>query len=248
MHSIVFPTDQGKLPGMVHESASPGKGKVLLMCHGFRGSKDGGGRAVALAQRAAAQGFTAVRFDFTPTTCLTRQIREITAVVKGCRRLFAKPVVLLGRSMGGSASLAFAAIDCALAGLCLWSTPSDLYETFRLALGDKYQPLVTGERIEIDDEYGHLELTADFIKDFAQHNLLGSVKQIQGLPLLILHGTEDAIVPLAQAKVLFEQASEPKQLTIINGADHHFTQHAVQAADAVLSWLQTLNSTGIDSI
>jgi pimeloyl-ACP methyl ester carboxylesterase len=241
MRAIVFSTDGGKLPGVVHEPTSRGNGKVLLMCHGFRGSKDGGGRAVALAQRAVAQGFTVVRFDFTPTTCLTQQIVEIITVVACCRRLFAEPIVILGRSMGGSASLAVAATDSRLAGLCLWSTPSDLRESFRLALGERYQRLVDGETVRIDDEYGHLELTADFIHDFARHDLLDCVKKIQGVPLLVLHGEKDAIVPLAQARNLFQQAGEPKQLTIISGADHHLAQHSVQAADAVLAWLGTLN-------
>jgi uncharacterized protein len=240
MNTISFPTDKGKLAGVIHKPTGLARDRILLICHGFRGSKEGGGRAVALAEQASEMGFTAVRFDFTPTTCLTQQISEISAVVAYCRRFLGKPIVLLGRSMGGSASLAFSAIDCKLAGLCLWATPTDLHESFRLSLGENYNLLLAGESIHIEDEYGCLDLTGDFINDFDKYDLVACVRAIQGLPLLMLHGDQDSIVPVSQAQKLFRQAGEPKKLMIIAGADHHFSQHSTQAADVVLSWLQAL--------
>lgn len=39
-------------------------------------------------------------------------------------------------------------------------------------------------------------------------------------PVLILHGTEDAVIPVEHGKRLYEFASEPKELLIIEGAGH----------------------------
>ncbi len=39
-------------------------------------------------------------------------------------------------------------------------------------------------------------------------------------PILILHGTDDKIVPLALGKALFEAAPEPKEMAVLQGAGH----------------------------
>lgn len=40
-------------------------------------------------------------------------------------------------------------------------------------------------------------------------------------PLLVIAGSRDSIVPLDQSRRLFEIASEPKQMVVIDGADHN---------------------------
>lgn len=47
------------------------------------------------------------------------------------------------------------------------------------------------------------------------------VGRIAPRPLLIMHGTRDAIVNPDMARRLYEAASEPKQLMMIEGADHY---------------------------
>jgi len=43
-------------------------------------------------------------------------------------------------------------------------------------------------------------------------------------PLLLVHGEFDEAVPLKDAEELLKIANKPKQLVIIKGADHSFTQ------------------------
>jgi fermentation-respiration switch protein FrsA (DUF1100 family) len=40
-------------------------------------------------------------------------------------------------------------------------------------------------------------------------------------PLLVIAGSNDAIVPISQSRRLFEAAREPKRLVIVEGADHN---------------------------
>ncbi len=213
---------------------------VLIISHGFRGSKEGGGRAILLADQAAAIGFTVVRYDFTPLQILSSQVLELGTVVDYARQSLGKTIYLLGRSMGGSASLALAAKNSSISGLCLWATPWNLHETFRLALGDGYHRLATGEPFLIDDTYGQVELGPEFLQDFDKFDLLQSTREIH-TPLFILHGTADAIVPLHQAQELYHEANTPKKLELIEGADHQFSQHAAEATTAVINWLKTIN-------
>ncbi len=227
---------QARLPAVVHIPEKP-VGYTVVCCHGFRGSKEGGGRAVKLAERMAGLGFAVVRFAFTPLTCLSAQVAEIGAVVGWCRENHGSQIILLGRSMGGSAALAFAAQAGWLAGLCLWAAPWNLAETFRLALGEGYDRLSRGEELAVEDEYGKLRLTPRFIADFARHDAKAAIRALAGIPILFVHGQADRIVPVKQAEELFAAASEPKELVIIPGGDHQFLAGHEQASGAVLGWL-----------
>jgi pimeloyl-ACP methyl ester carboxylesterase len=46
------------------------------------------------------------------------------------------------------------------------------------------------------------------------------VERISPRPLLLMHGTEDDIVPVASAHALFARAGEPKELWLIEGLKH----------------------------
>jgi len=46
------------------------------------------------------------------------------------------------------------------------------------------------------------------------------VAKIAPLPLLIIHGTEDEVVPLAEGKVLFASAAMPKTMFTVEGGHH----------------------------
>lgn len=233
-----IPARASMLPAVIHRPLQD-NGRTLIMSHGFRGSKDGSGKAVRLAEMAADIGFTVVRYDFTPGQSLSMQVAELTSVIAFCRQHTGERIILLGRSMGGCASLACAAADPSIEGLALWATPCNLTETFQLALGKDYALLEQGERLKLNDSYGTLELKPEFICDFAKHDLLRSMHSLadRRIPVLVLHGTADEIVPIRQARLLYETAVQPKTFVQIDGGDHQFTQHGILAADAVTKWL-----------
>lgn len=62
-----------------------------------------------------------------------------------------------------------------------------------------------------------------------------------GCPLLILHGSEDALVPPSQGRKLFGAAVEPKQFAEIPGADHLNIGDAPEFWDALCGWLDELD-------
>jgi len=63
------------------------------------------------------------------------------------------------------------------------------------------------------------------------------------VPLLILHGDRDEVVPLEQAHRLYAAANEPKRLHVIRGASHNDTYVVGGAAyfDAWASFLRSLD-------
>ena len=212
---------------------------LLIMAHGFRGSMEGGGRAAYLSQMASLF-VNVLRFNFTGSQILSHQIAELNAVIDFALEHYKSPrLFLLGRSMGGAASLVTASRRSEIGGLALWATPNDLHATFKNALGDdNYARLKNGETLNLEDERGKITLTPDFLTDLDNYNLPLLLKNWQKRPLLIIHGSNDETVDSTQAQRSFALAGRPKKLVIVSGADHSFTNHSNKAAEEVISWLR----------
>tara|TARA_B100001123_G_C14430883_1_gene678655 strand:- start:194 stop:484 length:291 start_codon:yes stop_codon:yes gene_type:complete len=56
-------------------------------------------------------------------------------------------------------------------------------------------------------------------------NHFDSLTRIRRLsvPVLVLHGDQDEIVPLSQGRKLYEAANEPKRFQVLEGAAHNDT-------------------------
>ncbi len=62
-------------------------------------------------------------------------------------------------------------------------------------------------------------LPARWLMD-VEFNLAQKVRDLH-LPLLVIHGERDSIVPLALGRQVFEAAHEPKQWYVVSGAEHN---------------------------
>ena len=210
---------------------------VLVMAHGFRGSRDSGGRAAGVAYQAAAH-MSVVRFNFTGTQIISRQVEELRAVLREvCLRAPGCRLFLLGRSLGGAASIITAAQTAGLAGLILWATPNDLRFTFHYGMGEEnYARLDAGETLHFNDERGECALSPNFLTDFDQYNLEDCLRRTR-LPVLLLHCAGDEVVLVQQAKRNAEVLGERSELHIFTGGDHSFTEYSEQAGEIIADWL-----------
>lgn len=57
------------------------------------------------------------------------------------------------------------------------------------------------------------------ILPFDRFDNLSKIRAVRS-PMLIVHGTEDRVIPFKHGQQLFEQANQPKQFVAIAGADH----------------------------
>lgn len=238
MQSLTIPNPAGSdsLEAFLHPAPSGPDRPLLVVCHGFCGSAEGGS-ALELAAALQSRDIGLLRFRFTPFGCLSQQVAEIRAVVQYCRSRFRRDPALLGRSMGGAAALSFTAADRSIAGLCLMAAPADLVSTFRDILGDSYRQLEQGQSVTVLHEGRPVPLDPEFIRDFARHDLLAAVRSLNGIPLLIIHGRNDATVPVEHARRLYGAAGEPRRLIELPDQDHSFTGCAGRFVPAVAEWL-----------
>lgn len=246
MEIVKFPGRQGLiLSGRLHLPAGVRQDRpILIICHGFRGGMDGHGRAAGLAGKAAGMGIAALRFDFSGTgesegdfadTSLSSYLLDLAGAVEFAQSVTKGPILILGRSFGGTAALMFASRNPGVAAVCTWAAPVDLEETFvRLA-----RPLLDegDEVLKIPEGDGYYLLKRSFFDDLLQYDVLTAAGKISPRPILVVHGTADETVDFNQGMKLFEAAREPKSRLFVDGADHIFLRHYDEVEGETLKWI-----------
>ena len=83
--------------------------------------------------------------------------------------------------------------------------------------------IVEGSFTSIRDMIDHQGVYRFFPVDLLLNHSFDSLSKIPRLesPLLLIHGTDDTIVPAKMSQVLFDVATVPKQLLFVPNADHH---------------------------
>ncbi|MDH7578124.1 MAG: alpha/beta fold hydrolase [Bacillota bacterium] len=221
---------------------------IIVICHGFLGTRQGGGRAVVLGERLAGAGYGVLRFDFAgsgdsegdfSSATLTKNVGDLCSALDFLESQGFRKFLVFGRSFGGNAALAGAVRDPRLHGVCLWSTPVEMLPILHRIVGeDLYQALLRGERVSWSDGLRTFSKKGDFIRDLQKYQMRVLVAEIAPRPLLIVHGEADELVPVSEAEELFQAAGEPSELFLIPGGDHHLSQHQEQATRATLTWLR----------
>ena len=250
MEKVWFKNDRGqRLAGVFHAPSSNLLANIIIT-HGFRGSKEGGGRAVILGEELARLGYGVLRFDFAGVgesegdfaeITVSRQVEDLRTAVNWVFNSPVRrevPLLGLGRSLGGSTLLIAAAQDSRIAGVCFWSTPYDLPQTFSRILDKNFDLLKSGRSsLELQDEKGKFILRSDFVQDLYRHNLEQHISSINLRPILIIHGEQDEVVAVEQARKAYTMAGNPKEIAVIPGGDHRFLQTWPNVWDRVFIWL-----------
>lgn len=237
----------GELNAVIHKCPNEFEGgNVMIMCHGFRGSMEGGGRAAQLAEEISERYATVVRFNFTRCAKLSVLVEELKAVIDYVREtLNPEYLILLGRSFGGAACLVTACTDEKYRpdGLCLWSTPHSLPQTFERIFEsvDKdafNNAFLDNKDIVMDDEMGRDVITADFVQDLFQYDLGKLLCNWRDGALLVIHGECDEYVPLQDAKKNYALAGvADKKMYVMPGDDHHLNLCFNVAGELVKRWI-----------
>lgn len=235
-----YNSQDNKIAGLLYSPPVPA-GKVVAVCHGFTGSKEGSGKALEMAEEIGQLGWSTFLFDFAgcgesegsfEKITLSRQIDDLNCALNWLQGKGFLKIVTLGRSFGGTTVICQAARNNTTAGVCAWATPARLDELFTnvSAQEEKGKIILTGEK-------GTVYLKKCFFTDLKQYHVANDAARISPRPLLIIHGTNDEVVPPDNAKIIYQAAGEPKQLVWIKGGDHRFTRYYRQVWLAVLEWL-----------
>jgi len=219
---------------------------TVVVCHGFRGTKENGGKIFDFADRIMQLGFGVFAFDFSgcgdsdgefSKITLSRQARDLRHVIDYVWQIYELPVILLGRSFGGSTVLAGGSNDERVAGYIFWSTPVKLHETFRLILGEDYEKLKAGSTVTVNDESGVFSLEPAILEDLDMHNMDEYLTALGKRPVLVIHGLADEVVSPSNAEYICKGA-ENAELELVMGADHSFLNKNLERENLTVAWLR----------
>lgn len=119
--------------------------------------------------------------------------------LRNVRRIPAEQILIYGESLGGAIALDLAIRHSEAAGLIMQSS----FTSMQAAI--QHRPFLQFFPIQ-------LLLTEKF-------DSLAKVRSLR-MPVLFLHGSVDSVVPVEMSQQLYNAAPEPKQLFLIQGADH----------------------------
>lgn len=219
---------------------------IVIVCHGFRGTKENGGKIFSFAERLNQLGLGVYAFDFSGSgdsdgefseVTLTGQADDLARVIDHVYTNHQLPVILLGRSFGGSTVIKAGSNDARVAGCVLWSTPARLQDTFREMLGGAYYELEAGQGVCFSDEGGMFWIGPELIKDFACHDMEEYLRLLDERPVLIIQGRADETVDPVNAELIYACCRQA-DLILIAGADHRFSNRTREREDITIEWLQ----------
>jgi putative redox protein len=231
------------LAGLIYTSGETGI--MVVVCHGFTGNKEGGGRALTMAEELGRLGYSTLLFDFSgcgesegqfSDINLSNHINDLKCAVEFCHDFGFKSIVTVGRSFGGTTVLCHGGTENKVAGVSSWSAPADPSRHFSVYLKEPAPP--ENDLVPLTGQGGTVFVKKSFFDDLSRHNVLGRASLLSPRPLLVVHGENDNVVPLVNAKFIFEAAGEPKTLKIVRGADHQYSGHYQEVWKTFFSWLQ----------
>jgi fermentation-respiration switch protein FrsA (DUF1100 family) len=136
-------------------------------------------------------------------------------------------IVIYGQSLGGALAAYYVAHSShrdRVRALVLESAFSDYVDIAREKFTDHWitWPFQWIPLLSVDDRFSPLPVMA----------------KISPIPLLILHGDQDLVVPMHHAQRLYDAALEPKQLWIVSGAGHIQTTGNSAVRERLVAYLR----------
>jgi pimeloyl-ACP methyl ester carboxylesterase len=214
--SLTIDSDGTSLPAWFIPARAGAPGPAIVLVHGWESARD---RTLPNAQVLHAAGFHVLTFDVRGHGANDREHLPLTAgefgadAVAGVTALLARPEVttvgILGHSMGGVGALLAAAADPRIAATVAVSTPAGPYRltrhTFRLAHLPIPDPIA----------YPLAWLTTRVFlrprgRSVGEVSATRAARTYRG-PLLLIHGTDDDVVPVGHVLRLVKAARRARR-------------------------------------
>jgi pimeloyl-ACP methyl ester carboxylesterase len=246
-HTITIRAGANDLAATLHYPTGPAREAsprcerwpLLVICHGFIGSRIGVNRLfVKAARRFSAQGFLTLRFDYGGCgestgdygagglDTLIDETRSVLDYACSLDCVDVSRVTLIGHSLGGAVAVLTAARDTRVKSLVLWSAVAHPHhDIVRIVGKEKYLQAKPGRPV---DHQGYL-LTSEFFDSMAKHHPLEQLRKFAG-DVLLVHGKADEVIPVDYAplyrQMLWLRSDGQCDLELIEEADHTYSSDA----------------------
>ncbi len=215
-----------------------GKGdRIVVIGHGVTGNKDRPA-LIALADGLADAGISALRFSFSGNgesegaftdSTITKEVADLGSVIDVLSKY---KICYVGHSMGGTVGVLRAASDerievlVSLAGM-----------VHTKAFADREFGGVIPDKGFMWDE-PDCPLSQKYMDDVATIDSVAKIASKFAVPWLLVHGSEDDIVPIQDSIDILNFANESTELLELPGVDHVFSDDGTPImVEKVVAWV-----------
>ncbi|XVF35033.1 hypothetical protein REPUB_Repub18cG0110300 [Reevesia pubescens] len=245
---VIIPNKHGeKLVGFLHETGSK---EIVVLCHGFRSSKDYN-TMVNLAAALEKEGISVFRFDFAGNGesegsfqygNYFREADDLHAVIQNFSGENRVVSAILGHSKGGNVVLLYASKYRDIHTVVNISGRYDLKRGIAERLGEDFMEIIKKDGyIDVKNRTGGVEyrVTDESLSERLRTDMHEACLKIdKECRVLTVHGSADEIIPLEDA-LEFAKIIPNHQLQIVEGANHGYTSHQTELASIVLNFIKS---------
>lgn len=247
----LFVSEGLKLAGHLARPATLGANPPpgLVLCHGFPAAPGGAATSAQtypnLANRLAAEtGWTVLTFNFRGAGksegdfSLAGWLADLRAAVARLLEEGVSGVWLAGSSTGGALAICAAAADRRVRGVAALAAPA----TFDMWAGHPRRFLDEARSIGVVSHRSFPSDVEAWSSELTEIRALDVVDKVPPRPLLLMHGTDDDVVPVQDARTLATAAGNQVDLRLVHGAGHRL-RHDPRAVAFLLGWMERQATT-----
>lgn len=224
----------------------PGGKAAVVLCHGFTGDRHEDGRFDHLARALNEDAFTVLAFDFAGSgesddvpLSVDGEVADLRAALAFVRDRGADVVAVVGLSLGAlvaglvaregqiDALVFWAPVTASMVDPTTWYSREQLEELQRTGLITWGKE--TGPRRHVVIDGRHLEER----RAVDQGTVLAGIP----VPVLIVHGARDDLVPVGDSRRALSLLPAGSRLKIVRGADHVFHKQLPRFVGHTRRWL-----------
>ncbi len=237
------------LVGELHRSAEA-SGRWLVLCHGME-STHRGTKQEAIAKRFSSRDYTVLRFDFSfvgesegrfEDLTVSAEVDDVLGVLDFVAEFEPLDCTIVGSSLGGLVALLVAAQRPNLVDrvATIAAVADTSVFTAGLAESDLAEWRATGRY-----PWGSGFLKTGFLDDIEKIDALARISHVD-VPLLVMHGSADAVVPVEHAALIADTAAGPVTTKVFDGVGHRFEEPGAlgQLIATLDSWLSEQTGRG----
>ena len=229
---------QGETLDYAYHPGADGDQCIAVLGHGVTGNKDRP-FVVALAEGLAAAGVPALRFSFAGNgdsggrfeEChISKEVEDLGSVLDV---LDGYRVCYIGHSMGGAVGVLRASQDERIRVLVSLAGMVHTKKFAETEFGEETPD--AGFMWEDED----CPLSQAYMDDLSRIDTVVNKAADINVPWLLVHGSEDDVVPIEESKEISAGANTPVECYVIDGANHVFSEtYTAPMVDKVVGWVK----------
>ena len=211
---------------------------IAIIGHGVTGNKDRP-FILALAEGLETAGVPTLRMSFTGNgdsegqfvdCTISKETEDLGSVIDAVGE---RKICYIGHSMGGAVGVKRTSSDSRIDALISLAGMVHTQEFAQREFGEE----TPDEGCMWEEE--SCPLSSTYMNDMASLNSLADLGAQINVPWLLVHGTEDDVVPIVDSKDIIAKATNAPEFFQIAGADHVFSDDALPAMVAkVVEWVK----------